>query len=166
MASPLADVMQGYMNLASWLVERWSGHASDVARKLDANSYDAKTASADLAKCAGLATESGFLIALEGLDALAICTGRQYQRYIVESPHPFSSPVRGATLTLAGPLTIGLGWGLLSAQVRPTKLDPTANEFKLWADATGCRAGTYVGTVVVSSPPAADQQVPVWLTVA
>jgi hypothetical protein len=166
MASPFADVMKGYIKLASWLVDRWSGHASSIASKLDDGTYDAKSAGADLGQCAALATESGILIASEALDALAICTGRQYQRHIVESPYPFTSPMNGATLTLAGPLTVGPGWGSLAAEVRPAKLDPEANKFKLWADATGCRAGTYVGMVVASRPPAPDQQVPVWLTVA
>jgi hypothetical protein len=166
MPSPIPDVVQGYVNLASWLVDRWSGHASDVAQKLDEGNYDTQTAATDLAKCVALATESGVLIASEGLDALAICTGRQSQRYIVESPYPFISPIDGATLSLAGPLTLGPGWASLIAQVRPERLDPGATAFKLWADATGCRGGAYVGKVVVSKPPADDRQMPVWLVVA
>src|SRR6266498_6075528 len=162
----LEDVVHGYTTLAEDLVERWSEHASTVATKLDAGTYDADSAVADLAACATLATESGLLLASEALDALAVATGRQYAPVIVDSD-PFWSPLKGATLTLNGPLVDGFGVRLPVnvINVIPPKLDPEATEFSLRANATGYPGGTYVGKVVASKPGSEDQKVTVWITV-
>src|SRR5439155_12409379 len=120
-----------------------SDRASTVASKLDDGSYDADSAVADLAACATLATESGLLLASEALDALAVLTGRQYAPLIVDSD-PFSSPLKGATLEVDGPLVDGFGVGLPVSVINviPHTLAPDATEFSLRANATGYPAGT------------------------
>src|SRR5215207_9152600 len=157
MDSPLAHVVDGYNRLAASLLERWSAHASMVATKLDAGGYDADDAAADLAATASLATESGFLLASEALDAAAILTGRQDEPHIVDS-EVFSTSLAGAKLRLAGPLVSGHGSALPAAvvSVKPPELEPTEADFSLRADATGHRAGTYVGSVVASRGDAVE----------
>lgn len=167
MKSAFSEVVEDYTELATLLIDRWSDHASKVASKLDQRSYNADSAVADVAACVTLATESGFLLASEALDAIAILTGREYQPVIVDSD-PFSSPVPGAKLRLAGALVDGFGAGLPTEFIAiiPPELGPNATKFSLRADATGRPAGTYVGKVVASRPGGEDQEVTVWVTVA
>jgi hypothetical protein len=164
--SPANDVVRSYFTLASSLLDRWSAHASKVATKLDAGDYDADSAAADLAACASLATEGGFLLASETLDAVAVLAGRGYDRNVVLS-QPFQAPP-GARLKLAGPLVKGPGFDELPVGVlliQPFKLAPAETEFALRADATGHRGGTYVGKVQASTGAAAPVNVTVWITV-
>jgi hypothetical protein len=165
MESPLANVVEGYATLGSLLVDRWREQAATVAKKLDDGTYDANGAVADMAKAAALVAESGFLLASEALDAAAILTGRQAGPHIVLSEQ-FTSPVPGAQLSVAAPLTNLHGSDSLSAiKILPKpKLDPGITQFQLQADATGHRAGTYMGEVVASGagPPLKAQ---VWIIV-
>lgn len=166
MASPLAEVVQGYSELASFLLQRWTEHASKVAARLDDGSYDADSAAADLAKSMSLTVESGFLLASEALDAAAILSGDQRQPHLVDSVG-FTSPLPGAALSLEGALVNTLDTDHLPAAVvtiRPLQLAAAAADFSLRADATGHRAGTYWGTVRATAP-AAEDLAPVWITV-
>ncbi|HEX2414746.1 MAG TPA: hypothetical protein VHJ37_05990 [Thermoleophilaceae bacterium] len=166
MPGPLAEIAEGYTTLASFLLDRWSTHASSVASRLDAGPYDAESAVVDFATTASLATESGFLLASEALDALAICAGRQKKPHVVESRR-FSTTLPGATLAPAGPLINGHGSDMLPASavhVNPPKLAPGEAEFTLRVDATGRRAGAYVGTVDASESGKVES-VPVWILV-
>ena len=166
MASPLAEVVQGYSELASFLLKRWTEHASKVAERLDGGSYDADSAAADLAKCASLTVESGFLFASEALDAAAILSGGQRQPHLVHSVG-FTSPLPGAALSLEGPLDNTLGTDHLPAAVvtiSPLQLAAGATDFSLHADATGHDGGTFWGTVRATAG-AAQGQVHVWITV-
>lgn len=166
MGSPLADVVQNYAGLASSLLDRWSAHASNVAAKLDAGRYTAADAMADFATSASLATESGFLLASEAVDSVAILTGRQHEPHVVESD-TFSTTLAGATLALAGPLANGHGSDALpvtAIRIEPPKLDPAATDFRLRADATGHRGATYVGRVMASTPGGSEPVI-VWIVV-
>jgi hypothetical protein len=166
MTSPLAEVVQGYSELASFLLQRWTVHASKVAARLDDGSYDADSAAADLAKSISLTVESGFLLASEALDSAAILSGGQRKPHMVDSVG-FTSPLPGAALTLEGPLVNGLDTDQLPAAVmtiRPAQLAAAAADFALRADATGHDAGTYWGTVRATAP-AAQHLVTVWITV-
>ena len=166
MASPLAEVIQGYSELASFLLKRWTEHASKVAERLDDGSYDADSGAADLATSASLTVESWFLLASEALDAAAILSGGQRQPHLVDSV-AFWSPLPGAALTLEGPLVNTLDTDQLPAAVvtiRPAQLAAAAADFTLRADATGHHGGTYWGTVRATAPAAQDL-VTVWITV-
>jgi hypothetical protein len=170
MGSRVGDVVQSYATLTSSLLERWSAHASEVASRVDAPDYDAESAAADLAACASLATESGFRLAAEALEAIATLTGCEDDQNIVTS-QPFNAPA-GATLKLAGPLVEAPGLDELPASVvtiQPPRLAPTQTEFTLRANAAGHRGATYVGTVQASAnlanAAAGPVEVTVWITV-
>src|SRR4051812_31158192 len=167
MSSPLSDVVEGYNRLGSWLVERWSAQASEVAAKLDAGGYDAKKAADDMASTASLAAETGFLLVSEALDAVAVLSGRQTLPHIVCSDW-FACSLPGATLSVDGPLRDVLQSDTLHPSVvtfEPPSLGPTETQFRLRADASGHHAGTYLGRVLASTPGAADETVQVWITV-
>ena len=167
MSSPLNDVLEGYARLGSWLVESWSAQASEVAAKLEAGGYDAKSAADDMASTASLAAETGFLLVSQALDAVAVLTGHQGEPNIVCSDS-FASPLPGATLSLAGPLRDVLHSDTLHPSVvtvRPSSLGPGQTQFRLRADASGHQGGTYLGTVLASTPGAAAASVQVWITV-
>jgi hypothetical protein len=113
-----------------------------------------------------LTVESGFLLASEALDAAAILSGGERQPHLVDSV-AFSSPLRGAALTLDGPLVNSFNTDQLATAVvtiRPAQLAAAAADFTLHADATGHHGGTYWGTVRATAPAAQDL-VTVWITV-
>jgi hypothetical protein len=166
MGSRANDVVEGYATLASSLLDRWSTYASKVASKVDAGTYDAPSAAADLGACASLATESSLLWAAEALDAMAILTGREGEPNVVTS-QLFRAPV-GAALKLTEPLIRVGSLEELPASVvtiQPAQLGPKEIEFTLCADATGYRGGTYVGIVQASTGAPAPVRVNVWITV-
>jgi hypothetical protein len=162
----ITEVVEDYTELGTWLVQRWSAHASKVATRLDAGDYDADSAAADLAACASLAAESWARVAWEAIDAAAILTGQEYEPEVIDSD-PFSSPIPGATLTLQGPLVGAFGNELPTdvIEIIPSQLGPNATQFRLRADATGHPGGTYLGRVVASKPGRADAGVRVLVTV-
>lgn len=163
----LTDVVEGYTDLASLLLERWSAHASKVADKLDAGTYDVDGVVADLTTTAALSAESGFLLASEALDAIAILTGRQRQPHIVDSV-PFHTNSPGATLALADPLANGHKSDSLPTSVIsivPSALAANATEFRLRANATGRRSGIYAGLVNATTPGGVEP-VRVWIIVS
>jgi hypothetical protein len=165
MGSPLNDVVKDYAELASTLLERWTEHASKVASKLDDGTYDADGAVADLVTTASLATESGFMLAAQVLDAAALLSGSQHKRHVVATT-PFASSLAGATLALAGPLVSGHGAQLPVHVItlEPSQLEPGETEFSLSADATSCRGGTYVGAVEASASGKVER-ILVWIIV-
>jgi hypothetical protein len=165
--TPLSEVVEGYTELASDLVGKWSEHASKVAAKLDAGTYDADQAVSDLGCGAVLATESVVAIASKALDAVAILTGRQFEPYEVESDSFFTT-LPGAALAVAGPFTDLVGTASLPASaitVTPAQLDPAATEFQLHAIATGVRGATYFG-IVEASASGQVEPVRAWIVVA
>jgi hypothetical protein len=163
--TPLTNVTRGYSELGTWLLQRWSAHASQVATKLDAGKYDADSAAADLAKTASLAAESWLVIAAEALDAAATLAAGPSGPYIVES-EPFHTKLPGSSLRVAGPLANGFASDALAiVEPEPSQLYAGETEFHLRADATRRRAGTYRGKVVASGP-GGTESVPVWVIVA
>ena len=165
MASQLADVAEGYAKLASTLAKEWGGHVSKVAEKLEAGSYSANEAVADLASTTLVVGKSWFLIASEALDAVAILTD---SKDLPAESSPFVSPLPGATLALTGPLVSAFGTDVLPVDrvtVIPSTLDPGQTEFFLRADATGYPGSVYEGEVAASVPgvPSAiiDVRIPV-----
>jgi hypothetical protein len=161
MTGPVSDAVDGYALLGKSLVERWNAHASAVAARLDAGTYDADHAVADLAKCVVLAYESGFLLASEALDAVAVLSARRGP--VIRYSYPFQSPVAGAALSLAGPLTNILASDTLTiVTIDPAQLGPDDTKFRLRANATGRRAGLYTGAVQASG---AAEPIPVHIVV-
>jgi hypothetical protein len=165
LASQLADVAAGYVDLASTLAKEWSGHVSKVADKLEAGGYRANDAVADLASTTLVVGKTWFLIASEALDAIAILADSKDEP--AESSH-FVCPVPRATLVLTGPLTDGFGNFLPAGAVTviPSTLAPGETRFFLRADATGYPGSTYEGEIAASGPDDPPQAIiPVWIAV-
>jgi hypothetical protein len=142
----LEDVVEDYSRLGMWLVEKWSAQARTVAARLDAGSYTADTLLKDLTAAGQLAIMSVFESNSVALDALAILTGRQGDRYLVTSTD-FESPLPGARL-VAGALTAINGIDELPAQAitfEPTELAVASTQFRFTVDATGRQGTLYRG---------------------
>jgi hypothetical protein len=163
MATPLTNVARGYGELAAELTDLWSAHAVRVATKLDAGTYDAKRATADVATMASNAAWSAFLLASEALDAVANLT--LYRDPDLVSP-PFVTSLPGAKLELRDDLLKNGFNDLLPAHVEPSQLEPGQTSFTVSADSTGHPPGYYRGTVVASKSGVASEQVEVEIHVA
>jgi hypothetical protein len=166
MDSRITDVVNGYARLGSWLVDSWSAQASKVAQKLDARTYDAQSAADDLASTASLTAETGFLLVSEAFDAVAILTGRQGEPHSVASAW-FDSQLPGGTLSVPAALTNVLHSDTLHPSVVTIERLPPPDEtwFRLRADASGHRAGTYLGTASAFKAGTPPRTVQVWITV-
>jgi hypothetical protein len=169
MAGRISDVVDGYAALASSMFERWSALASSTARRFDAGEYDAASATDDLAAGAALAAEGGALWVAESLEALAgLCGCDSSCGAEIVTSQPFQAPYEGASLKLTGPLTRGPGLPdelpVSVVSIEPSRLRPTETEFRLRANATGHRGGTYVGRVLASIPGGSTLVI-VWIAV-
>ena len=168
--SPAAEVVEDYTDLARDLIKKWSDWGAHVANNLDEGAYqNAGTASADLAGGVSLTIETGFKLAWEAVDAYTILA-RGESRHVVESDE-FTVAAGPATLDVSGDLQSGFGYTLPAHAVHIIVLSSGngETEFKLRVDATDCRAGTYWGTVTVSTTqPGAgplSQDVTIWVTI-
>ena len=160
-----SDILEGYTNLASSLLERWSELASKAAAKADAGTYDAASAAEDFLAGTALATEAAWQWAAQCYRTVATITGQGSEAERVESQQ-FSAPA-GAALALAGPLVKGPGMDQLpvsAVSIVPAQLSPDETTFVLRADATGHRGATYVGKVNATTD-AETTPVTVWITV-
>jgi len=160
-----SDILEGYTNLASSLLERWSELASKAAARADAGTYDAASAAEDFLAGTVLASEAAWQWAEQCYRTIAIVTGQGNQADMVVSQQ-FSAPA-GAALELAGPLVKGPGMDQLPASavsIVPAQLGADETDFVLRADATGHRGATYVGKVNATTD-AEPTPVTVWITV-
>lgn len=155
--------VNGYRELAEELATKWGDLASGIAAKIDAGEYDGKAMFDAWAKSTRLSVETNYLMWNEAMEAAAILSRRPGERHEVDSD-PFESPLPGATLTMEGPLVGQDEKGILTAVVRPEKLEDDEATFTLHADATGCEGDTYLGTVLASRGGEAES-VPVHIVV-
>jgi hypothetical protein len=161
----MSDVVQGYADLASSMVDRWSALASRAASELDAGTYDAGSWAEDVTEGATLAAEASLCWTAETIDAFAAFAGGEVRPNIVTSPK-FRAPA-GARLELEGMLQKGPELPTLPAEavrIEPPQLGPTETEFTLRADATGHRGGTYVGRVKATKGEETTRVI-VWIAV-
>ncbi len=163
--------VEGYVELAQWLVTQWGDLATKVAQQLDSGGMTADGLTADATAGAILAMQSILYTANEPLDALAVLTGDQDRVHIVISP-PFSTSadLSGTTRTLAvrgGALESDFGGEQLTGvEVFPATLPSGATDFSVRANATGHTAATYSGIVDVSDASGGVVgSVAVWLAV-
>jgi hypothetical protein len=165
MPTPFTDLLQSYADLTSSLAEKWRAHTGNVAAKVQRPGYKVDQAVSDLAATAALATETGYLLAAQAFDAVSVLAA-PLERNVVFS-ESFQSPLAGATLALDGQhLVNGFGDTLPASivAIQPPQLKADETEFVLRADATGRRAGTYVGRVTTVKAGASDH-VDVWIVV-
>jgi hypothetical protein len=164
MSSPMGDVVQGYTNLATSLLEQWGDHAAKLASKVDGGELDGPAMAAELVSCATLATRSGLEMVEEAIGAAAVLSGTLAAKKIVTS-QTFHAPA-GASLKLDEDLEIGAGIGFVPKQavtIDPPQLAAGETEFTIKVDTTGVHGATYVGTVEAQTD--VSQQIPVWITV-
>ena len=154
MDSRLQQVVNGYAQLGSYLVQQWSAQATTVATRLDGGSYTADLLVQDVVAGARLAGWSAFLMGSEALDATAIITGRQADPHIVDS-EPFAVPFPGATFTATEPL-IAIG-GTDSLPTRAISFVSDDKQFRVRADATGHQGSLYRGKVQATAGSNAAQ---------
>jgi hypothetical protein len=165
MESRVSDIVQAYNDLASSLLARWSEMASKTASKVDAGAYDASSAADDVVAGSWLATEAAGLWAAQTLSAWATLAGYKPKPNIAVSQR-FEAPA-GAKLVLRGPLAKGPGSDHIppsKVTLQPEQLQPGEREFKLKADGTGHRGGTYLG-VVDATTNAGTEPVYVWISI-
>jgi hypothetical protein len=165
MPTPFTDLLQSYADLTSSLAEKWRAHAAGVASKAQRPGYKVDHAVSDLAATAALATETGYLLAAQAFEAVSVVAA-PLERNVVFS-EPFQSALPGATLALEGQQLINGFGDILPASIvaiQPPQLKAGETEFVVRADATGRRAGTYVGRVTTVAAGASDH-VDVWIVV-
>jgi hypothetical protein len=163
----VAELIDDCSETAKELTRKWSHLASDVFTKLDAGTYKADSATADLAAALALAIESGARLTWEAFDALSILTGgTDHPRTLVSEE--YSTGLRGAALTLTRvPRSLrGLTLPEGAVLIEPPQLGPTETKFRLRIDATGCRAGFYEGIVEASTPDGRKEDLSVHIIVA
>jgi hypothetical protein len=158
MSTPLGDVAAEFAELASSLVDRWSGRLATFAANVDDGTYTADEAAGDLAATTTLAVETGLQLVSGVMDAIAILAPHGP----VDASTPvLESPLAGAMLTIDAPFVNLDGSGSLfpsQITVQPRQLGPHEVAFQLCAPAQICEPGLYVGSVtatlaVPSHPP-------------
>jgi len=169
--SPLAEAVEGYVELARWWIGEVGGDAEEVGRRIDAGTFDANAAMAAAARCGALSVLGGAALANEFLDATSIISRPPSVVRTVKSgriPAPAAQAgarVQPRPLTLKQPLRCGFGD---SIPVNRVKIVPAAlvqePTFRLEATITGDPAGVYTGTVWIAAG-GAETGLPVWLIV-
>lgn len=169
--SPLAEAVEGYVELARWWIDQMGGHAEDVGRRIDAGTFDASAAMAAAARCGALSVLGGAALVNEFLDATSIISRPPSPARTVTSgaiPAPAVKagvPNQTRQLTLKEPLVSGFADSIPVSRVKivpPQLVGETS--FKLEATITGDPAGVYTGAVWVSTA-GVEVSVPVWLIV-
>jgi hypothetical protein len=164
MSSPIGEVVRGYTNLATSLLEQWGDHAAKLAAKVDGGELDGPAMAAELVSCATLATRSGLEMVEEAIDAAAILSGTLAAEKVVTS-RAFHAPA-GATLKLREELEIGAGLGFVkkgAVTIDPSQLGPEETEFRIRVDTSELHGGTYVGAV--EKCPDDPEPIVVWITI-
>jgi hypothetical protein len=157
----MADVVESYRSLATYLVEKWGDLASKTAHKIDGDEYDSDTMLDACAKTTRLTAETGVLMWTEALAAAKILSGEQYERDVQEEH--FESPLPGAALELEGSLEGHKKHRHLAATVHPRQLADGDTNFVVQADATGFPSDDYLGTVRATRG-AESVSVDVWIS--
>lgn len=164
MESPYNDMLESYTKLASSLLDRWNTLASRAGAKMDSGAYDSASAMRDAADGASLVVEGGRLWTDWMLDAVAKCVGAEGEPNIAESAE-FDAGLAGAKLELAGPLVKSAACDPLPASVATIEPCESETTFKLRADATGYRGGTYIGKVNATTDAGESSVITVWIPV-
>jgi hypothetical protein len=185
--SRASDIVQGYTTLASTLLGRWNALASKSASKIDAGTYNAASAAEDVVAGAMLSTEAAGLYWVQGFNTLAAILGQEGEGNIAES-EPFTAesgsrlelacrPLKGPGLTqlpMSAVSILPVQAGAAQATSKPRsavkiqsvlQLGANESQFQVWADGSGYRGGTYVGTVNTTAPDGTTEQVPIWIIV-
>lgn len=162
--------VEGYVDLARFLVKSWGDLASKIATHVDAGTLSADDAVADATEGGLLAVQTVVLVVNEAFDALAVLSGAQDRPHIARS-QPFSvgsSSVGNGirTLQIRGPLVADLGQDqLTNVTIVPATLHPGETTFHLEVDAAGHQAVGYSGLLdVLDQQGNVVESIAVWIT--
>ncbi|MGH6690659.1 MAG: hypothetical protein ACREF4_08275, partial [Gammaproteobacteria bacterium] len=151
---PLAEVVEGYVNLAAWLTREIGGHARAIATRLEDGDYSPDLAVRDAARSAALVGAASIRIVNEAADALVLLA-RPPQPNVVEVPATLPRRFRvPCTLALERPLTTKTDPPHLIDDRRvtlsPNPLPAGAADFVVTVDATRRPGLIYRGRVVAT----------------
>jgi hypothetical protein len=71
-ASPLAEAVEGFVNLGTWALREFGTHAQSVGQRIDGDGYTADQVTRDVARSAALVTAAGLRTLNEFVDAVVI----------------------------------------------------------------------------------------------
>jgi hypothetical protein len=190
MGTGYGDAVEGWVQLAQWLVNSWGTRVNKIANRVDSGSYTANEAATDLVDLAYLAAESTFLVGNEVVEAAAVLSGDQnLPRPIVSGTfHAKQAPTFARTLELDGPLTSPLAASSIPVSAvtivpGPRPADPprfpppgsgppfllaaNVTVFHLYVMATGFDGVGYLGNVKVHKAGSTESvdTVMVWIQV-
>ncbi|MFL6088583.1 MAG: hypothetical protein ACJ71Z_00380 [Aeromicrobium sp.] len=163
-----SEVLEGYLDLGSQLLNTWTPYVEDVSTKVDAGTYQAADAANDAPKVAKLVAESWTWIGAEAIDAVAILTGNFSEKEVVIGYQTdLKKAAKMRTLALKGNLksVTGLELPAASVTVAPATLAPNVTAFTLSFDGDGFKARTYDGHVVATDEDGVMEEVFVSVTI-
>lgn len=146
-----SEVLEGYLDLASQLLNHWTPFLNGVSAQVEAGTYQATDATTGFPAAAKLVADSWMWIGSEAIDALAILT-KDFGEQEVVTGYATLSTGTTRTLALKGPLKSVTDKELPAHRVTivPTTLDPNSTEFALHVNGDGMKARTYDGWVVAT----------------
>jgi len=163
-----SEVLEGYQDLASHLLESWTPFISGVSAKVEAGTYDSDEAANDFPTVAKLITDSLMAIGSEAIDALAILTSDFSEETTVGGYA--TDPAKAATtrtLSVKDDLKSVSGQVLPKERVNlePDTLAPSHTQFVIDVDGDGLKARTYDGHVVATDEVGGSEEIFVSVTV-
>ncbi len=172
MASNFNLAIDGYIQLAEYLVEQWRDRAGDLAAQIESRNLNPDAMMKTAQDWMTMAFQSVALVVNEAFDAGEAMRGSEDHRHVVVSP-PFATNSGGTaahgvrTLELAGPLIADLGHDAIpvsAVTLRPDSLPPQQTTFELVVDGTGHPALGYSGHVsVLDAKGEQIESVDVWV---
>jgi hypothetical protein len=165
--------VDGYIQLAEYLVGQWQQLATDLAQQVESRTIDPNAMMKTAKNFMATGVQSVALVVNEAFDAGAAMSGAQNKPHVVVST-PFDTNGTGTaalgvrTLAVAGPLVADLGQDSIPASavtLRPDTLQPQQTSFELVVNGTGHAALGYSGRVnVVDTHANAIEVVDVWVS--
>ena len=150
---PLAEAVEGFVDLGSWLVRQLGGHARTVAERVGGGTYTPDLAAGDAARSLALVAAAWLRVVNEVVDA-AVILARPPQRNVPQVkarlPTAFAGP---CTLRLNGPLKSRFDPPDVIPRTRvslPRRLRPGEIEFTVSVDATRRPGVSYWGRVTAT----------------
>src|SRR4030095_2803500 len=70
--SPLAEAIEGFVNLGAWALREFGTHAQSVGRRIESDGYSADHVTRDVARSAALVTAAGLRTLNEFVDAAVV----------------------------------------------------------------------------------------------
>lgn len=173
MKSRVELAIDGYVQLAEYLVGQWQQVATDLADQIESRTIDPNAMMKTAKDWMVTGVQSVALVVNEAFDAGAGMSGAQDKPHVVVS-QPFDANAAGTaahgvrTLELAGPLVADLGHDSIPVSaitLRPDTLQPQQTTFELVVNGTGHAALGYSGRVsVVDAGGKQMEAVDVWVS--